>query len=122
MGLRETGWCGMDWIDLAEDRGQWKALESTVMALTVPLNPEIFLRSCTTDGLSRKAQLRGISYAFLHHHTDASTPTDRKVPFGLETNAEPLAAVRSNQGFTLILRASFARLRFSGGNGCGQLL
>jgi hypothetical protein len=21
MYLRETGWCGMDWIDLAQDRG-----------------------------------------------------------------------------------------------------
>jgi hypothetical protein len=26
MHLREIGWDGMDWIDLAQDRGQWKAL------------------------------------------------------------------------------------------------
>jgi hypothetical protein len=26
MGLREIGWGGMDWIDLAEDRDQWRAL------------------------------------------------------------------------------------------------
>jgi hypothetical protein len=24
--LREVGWDGMDWIDLAEDRDQWRAL------------------------------------------------------------------------------------------------
>jgi hypothetical protein len=24
MDLRETGWGGMDWIDLAQDRDQWK--------------------------------------------------------------------------------------------------
>jgi hypothetical protein len=26
MDLRETGWGGMDWIDLAQDRDQWRAL------------------------------------------------------------------------------------------------
>jgi hypothetical protein len=31
IGLRETGWCGMDWTDLAQDRGQWRALVNTVM-------------------------------------------------------------------------------------------
>jgi hypothetical protein len=34
--LRETGWDGMDWIDLAQDRDQWKALVNTVMNLRVP--------------------------------------------------------------------------------------
>jgi hypothetical protein len=24
--LRETGWAGMNWINLAQDRGQWRAL------------------------------------------------------------------------------------------------
>jgi hypothetical protein len=32
----EIGWGGMDWIDLAEDRDQRKALVSTVMNLQVP--------------------------------------------------------------------------------------
>jgi hypothetical protein len=31
MDLREIGWVGMDWIDLAEDRDQWRALVNTVM-------------------------------------------------------------------------------------------
>jgi hypothetical protein len=36
MDLREIGWGGMDWIDLAQDRDQWKALVNTVMDLRVP--------------------------------------------------------------------------------------
>jgi hypothetical protein len=29
MNLREIGWVRMDWIDLAQDRGQWEALVNT---------------------------------------------------------------------------------------------
>jgi hypothetical protein len=36
MDLREIGWDGMDWIDLAPDRDQWRALVNTVMNLWVP--------------------------------------------------------------------------------------
>jgi hypothetical protein len=36
MDLREIGWGGMDWIDLAQDRDQWRALVNTVMKLRVP--------------------------------------------------------------------------------------
>jgi hypothetical protein len=35
MDLREIGWGGMDWIDLAEDRDQWRALVNTVMKFRV---------------------------------------------------------------------------------------
>jgi hypothetical protein len=34
--LRGIGWGGMDWINLAQDREQWRALVSTVMNLRVP--------------------------------------------------------------------------------------
>jgi hypothetical protein len=34
--LRETGWDGMDSIDLAQDRDQWRALVNTVMNLRLP--------------------------------------------------------------------------------------
>jgi hypothetical protein len=34
--LREIGWDGMDWIDLAQDREQYRALVNTVMNLRVP--------------------------------------------------------------------------------------
>jgi hypothetical protein len=33
--LRETGWGGIDWIALAQDRDQWRGLMSTVMNLWV---------------------------------------------------------------------------------------
>jgi hypothetical protein len=34
--LREVGWDGMDWINLAQDRDQWRALVKMVMNLEVP--------------------------------------------------------------------------------------
>jgi hypothetical protein len=34
--LGEIGWDGVDWIDLAQDRDQWRALVNTVMNLRVP--------------------------------------------------------------------------------------
>jgi hypothetical protein len=36
MDLREIGWDGMVWIDLAQDGDQWRALVNTVMKLWVP--------------------------------------------------------------------------------------
>jgi hypothetical protein len=36
IALREIGWDGMDWIDLAQDTDQWRALVNTVMNLRVP--------------------------------------------------------------------------------------
>jgi hypothetical protein len=36
MNIREIGWDGMNLIDLAQDRDQWRALVNTVMNLRVP--------------------------------------------------------------------------------------
>jgi hypothetical protein len=36
MDLREIGWDGVDWIELAQDRGQCRALVNTVINLRVP--------------------------------------------------------------------------------------
>jgi hypothetical protein len=34
--LREIEWDGMDWIDLAHGRDQWRALVNTVMIFRIP--------------------------------------------------------------------------------------
>jgi hypothetical protein len=36
MDLREIGWDGVDWIELAQDREQWRALVNTALNLRVP--------------------------------------------------------------------------------------
>jgi hypothetical protein len=33
---REIGWSDMDWITLAQDRDQWRALVDTIVNLRVP--------------------------------------------------------------------------------------
>jgi hypothetical protein len=57
MDLRELGWDGMIWIDLARDRDQWRALVNTVMNLLIPKNAGKFLSGCTIGGFSRRARL-----------------------------------------------------------------
>jgi hypothetical protein len=54
MDLREIGWDGMDLIDLAQDRGQWRALMNTVMNFRDPKNAERFLSFCTIGSFSKK--------------------------------------------------------------------
>jgi hypothetical protein len=36
MDFREIGCDGVDWIDMAQDRDQWRALVNTVFNLRVP--------------------------------------------------------------------------------------
>jgi hypothetical protein len=57
MDLREIGWNGIGWIDLAQDMDQWRALVNTVKNLRVPYNAGKFLSSCTIGNFSRRAQL-----------------------------------------------------------------
>jgi hypothetical protein len=47
----------MDWIDLAQDRDQWKALVNTVLDVRVPLNVGKFLSDCATGGFSRMSSM-----------------------------------------------------------------
>jgi hypothetical protein len=62
MYLRGIEWGGVDLIDLAQDRDQWKALVTTVMNFQVPKNGGKFLNSCIIGGFSRRAQLHAVSY------------------------------------------------------------
>jgi hypothetical protein len=57
MDLRQIGWDGRDWIELAQDRDQWRALVNTVMNLRVTSNARKFLSSCTICGFSGRAQV-----------------------------------------------------------------
>jgi hypothetical protein len=34
--LRDIGWDGADWMDIAQDRDQWRALVNAVLNLRVP--------------------------------------------------------------------------------------
>jgi hypothetical protein len=36
MDVREIGWDGVDWIELAQDRDQWRDFVNMVMNLRVP--------------------------------------------------------------------------------------
>jgi hypothetical protein len=61
MNLRERVCGGMDWIDLAQDRDQWRALVDNLMSLRVPQNSGKFLSRCTICGFSGRAQLQEVS-------------------------------------------------------------
>jgi hypothetical protein len=59
--FREIGWGDVGWIDLLQDRENWRALVNTVMNLQVPQNVEKFLSICATGDFSRRAQFFGVS-------------------------------------------------------------
>jgi hypothetical protein len=56
--LREIGWHGVDWIDVAQDREQWRALVNTVLKFRVLQIAGKVFSGCTIGGSSRRAQLR----------------------------------------------------------------
>jgi hypothetical protein len=62
MDLREIESGGMDWIDLAQDRDQWRALVNMVMNLWVPLYAGKFLSSSTIGSFLRRAQVHGVDF------------------------------------------------------------
>ena len=54
MYLREVGWRCMDWINLAQDRDSWRALEKVVMDHRVSRSAGNFLPSWEPVGFSRR--------------------------------------------------------------------
>jgi hypothetical protein len=57
MDLREIEWDGRDWIELAQDRDQWRALVNTVINGFLKIAGN-FLNGCTIGSFSGRAQLR----------------------------------------------------------------
>jgi len=69
--VQEAGCGGMDWTELAHDRGRWRTLVNAVMNLRFPSNAGNFLSCWRSVSFSRRTVLRGVwsissvSYFFL---------------------------------------------------------
>jgi hypothetical protein len=61
MCLRDIVWGGINWVDLAQDRPQWRVLVNGIMNLRIQYNPGKFLSCCTNGGFTRRAQLHEVS-------------------------------------------------------------
>jgi hypothetical protein len=59
MDLRETGWDGVDWIDMAQHRDQWRAREHGIEPSGSIKFWEV-LNGCTTGSFSRRAQIHEV--------------------------------------------------------------
>jgi hypothetical protein len=55
--LGKIGWCGLDSIDVAQDRDKWRALVNAVIDLRVPKNAGKLSSGCVTGGLPISFQL-----------------------------------------------------------------
>ena len=48
IGITETNWQSVDWINLAQDRDKCQVLVNTIMSLNVPHYARYFLTGCGT--------------------------------------------------------------------------
>jgi hypothetical protein len=63
------GWDGVEWMHLAQNRDQWRALVNTEMNLRVPWKAGNFLTRIATVSFSRRTLLHGVSYFAITWHT-----------------------------------------------------
>jgi hypothetical protein len=61
MDLGEIHWEHVHWMNLTQERVQWRAPVNTVMNLRVPQKAGYFLNSCVTVSFSRRAPFNGVS-------------------------------------------------------------
>jgi hypothetical protein len=59
MDLKEVGWRDVDWIDLPQDRGKWRAFLNAVMKVLVLSNAGDFLNAICR----RRSPLHGVSWS-----------------------------------------------------------
>jgi hypothetical protein len=52
---RDLGFCVVEWLDVAQNRDQWRVLVSAIICGKC-------LSSCTTDGVSRRSLPHGVTY------------------------------------------------------------
>jgi hypothetical protein len=82
MNLGETGWDGMDWIDLAQDKDQWRATVNTVMNIWAPENAGEFLSNerlaASQEGVSLCVAFNTLQIGLLMHIISGGfSPTER---------------------------------------------
>jgi len=59
--IEEVGWRSMEWIELAQERGKWRALVNAVMNLRVPSSAGNFLTGYKPVSFLRRTVLHGVS-------------------------------------------------------------
>ena len=69
MHFQKVGWEGMEWIDLAQDRGRWRAPVKAVMDLRVPYNAGSLLTSWVNVSFSQRTLFHGVIHTHTHTHT-----------------------------------------------------